>query len=211
MGVAIMNFGKTSLLFLRKPVMLLAVLFACSRVLAQEVPDIPDVPVVPVVPVVPDIPPLPPYPNVPPLPDNVTLTQPAIVIPQANNGAPAEPITARSCDAQLINWHSQQAQYPTSDGNYYYIYNSYILVETSNGHYLLFADLGDPHPVIGKLDRSDGHACLLISRNNDGSYSIEQKAAAEISDDLTPGTSNSHWHRYPWSRALCETMRLCDN
>lgn len=206
-----MNFEKTSLLFLYKQVVLLAVLFACSSVLAQEVPEVPDMPVVPVVPVVPDIPTLPPYTNIPRLPDNVTLPQPAIVIPQPNNIAPAGPVTARSCNTQLINWHSQQAQYPTSDGNYYYTYNSYILVQTSNGHYLLFADLGDPHPVISKLDSSDGHACLLISRNNDGSYSIEQKAAAGISDRLAPGTGKSHWHRYQWSRALCKAMRLCSN
>ncbi len=118
--------------------------------------------------------------------------------------------------AYLINWRWQEHRYSTHGGNYYSTYNSYILAETAHGHYRLFADLGDPHSPLRQLKNSDMHDCLMIYRNADGSYSISLAYfLPEIGEPPLPvGTSlglyDAPWRRYIWSKALCESMKLCN-
>lgn len=118
--------------------------------------------------------------------------------------------------ARKITWRWQQHDYSTYDSNYYSTYDAYVLVRAADGKYLLFADLGDK-----TLPYVTSHAnCVAVMPNGDSTYDIYGLDCGELhvhaSGPLVPvpglvsriSKDARSWHKFPYSQALCQTMKL---
>lgn len=116
---------------------------------------------------------------------------------------------------ELVNWHWQAHEYPTYGGNSYLSYNVYALVRKTDGAYVLFANLGDQ--ALPKFITKNS-SCVLIDPNTDGTYGIwgivaSLHTCSEVGGDAAQFAtwaedSRNKWYEYPYSRALCQTMKL---
>lgn len=119
---------------------------------------------------------------------------------------------ARADDVgELVNWHWQAHEYPTSGGNSYVTYNVYALVRRTNGAYLLFTALGvQALPDI----ITENATCVDIAENSDGTYTFWGiVVATHPCSYRLPIWANKHlakWHEYPFSQALCQSMKISD-
>jgi hypothetical protein len=126
---------------------------------------------------------------------------------------------------KLMNWRTAEHRYPTFGGNYYTTYDIYIGVQQVHGGPLLFAIFGDADPQILRDLSDNANQCLSITRDDDDTYGIETanpcgRPTCAISPNgmrTCEGVSRGifgdlslKWREYPYSRAMCETMKLCN-